>query len=154
VQQGTPGGAARGDQIFHDFVLAVDGDGASAGQFFEVDAMTVALEGHVDAAVAYALTTQTVAQSGLGEEVDSPLLKDAGAHAFDHIITAAVFDYDGVDAFEVQQMSQEQPRGSGPHDRHLSAEARHTRSMMAAMPCPTPMHIVQSAYRPPDRSSW
>jgi hypothetical protein len=30
----------------------------------------------------------------------------------------------------------------------------HTRSSSSAMPCPTPMHIVHSARRAPDTSSW
>ena len=40
---------SRPDQILDDFLLAVNSDGASAGQFVHVDAMTRAVEIQLDA---------------------------------------------------------------------------------------------------------
>ena len=37
------------DQILHNFVLGVDGNGAAVGQFIEVDAMAAAVEAKLDA---------------------------------------------------------------------------------------------------------
>jgi hypothetical protein len=43
---------------------------------------------------------------------------------------------------------------AAPEGGFLHAALDQTRSSTMAMPCPTPMHMVHKARRPPPRSSW
>jgi hypothetical protein len=53
------------------------------------------------------------------------LLQDAGPHAIDYVVTAAVLDDNGIDAIEMKQVTQQQSRGAGANNAHLRPEATH-----------------------------
>ena len=52
-----------GDQVFDQLVLAVDGDGAAAGQLGQVDAMAAAGKAQLDTVMNKAFAMQPVAES-------------------------------------------------------------------------------------------
>ena len=53
------------------------------------------------------------------QQVHRPLFEDTRPDAIDHIVAAAVFDDDRVDAVEVQQLREEQPCGTSTDDSNL-----------------------------------
>ncbi len=119
--QGPAGLEPRLDEIVHDLVLAVDGDRAAAGERRHVDAMACPVEGEVDAVVPHPLARQPPADAGLAHQVYRPLLEHARAHALDDVLTAAIFEDDGVDAFEMQQLSEHQTGRARADDAYLGA---------------------------------
>lgn len=126
----TAGCGAGFDQILDQLILAVDGDGAAAGEVLEIDAMAAAFEGEPDSAVAHALAAEAVADSGFDQQVDGRLFEDAGAHSLDDIIAAATFDDGRFDAVEMEEMTEQQARGTGANDSHLRAGLRHSSNGM------------------------
>src|SRR5215468_10971191 len=54
----TSSRAPRGDQVLYDLVLAIDGDGPSTRQLFEIDAMTLSAEADIDTVVPHPLAAQ------------------------------------------------------------------------------------------------
>ena len=118
---------ARRDQILHHFVLAVDGDRPTAGEFREVDPMPCAGEGDIQPLVAQAFAIQPIADARVAQEIDRALLEHPGAHALDDVILAAILEDDRIDAGEVQQVAQQQARGAGADDCDL-CPVSHSRS--------------------------
>ena len=92
MQQRTSGGPPCRVQIFLQFVLTVDRDGAAAGQLVHVDAMARAAEADVDAVMDEALAPHAVAESDGVEQIDRALFEDAGADAVDHVFLAPRFE--------------------------------------------------------------
>ena len=125
---------ARGDHVFHDLVLAIDGDAPAAGQARKVDAVPGAGKADLDAVVDEALALEPLAQPGLDQDIDAALLEHAGADATFDIVAAAILHDDGIDAGPLQQMGQQQPgrsraddadlRALGPRPRHQEPAAR------------------------------
>ena len=62
---------------------------------------------------------EPVVQSDSGKEIDRTLFENAGAHAIDDILFAAGFENEGVDAVEVQQLSEQEPRGAAADNTYL-----------------------------------
>jgi hypothetical protein len=63
------------------------------------------------------------ANSHFVEQIDGGLFEDAGADAFLTIFAAARFEHHGVDAAQMEQMREDQARGTGADDAHLSLHA-------------------------------
>ena len=83
--------------------------------------MACPVEGEIDAVVPHPLARQPPADAGLAHQVDRPLLEHARAHALDDVLTAAVFEDDRVDAFEMQQLSEHQTGRARADDAYLGA---------------------------------
>ena len=115
------GGKARGDDVLHRFLLAIDGDLLAAGERREVDAMAAALEAQLDAGVDLALGPHPFAKTRLVEHVDAALFEHAGAHAVLDIIAAAVFQHDRFDSRLGQKVGEEQARRARSDDPDLCA---------------------------------
>jgi len=110
----------RGDQVRDHLGLPVDRDRA-AGQRAQVDAVLLAVEREAQPVVHQALAFQARAEAGVAQRVGRPLLQHAGADPPLDVLAAARLEHDGVDARAVQQVAEEQPRGSGSDDRDLRA---------------------------------
>ena len=102
-------GEPPGDEVLHHLVLAIDQD-ALADERFEIDPAKLVVEAEIDAAMHQPLALHTFAHAGRDQEIGGPVLDHAGADARLDIVAAAVFEDDGFDAFEMQEMRQHQPR--------------------------------------------
>ena len=68
---------------------------------------------------------EAFADAHRGHQVHGSLLEDAGADALDHVVLAAVFENDGVDARTMEQMTEHQPGRPGSDDGDLGAKSTH-----------------------------
>ena len=114
------------DQVFDDFMLSVNGDGAS-GEIFEIDTMALSGEAKFDTVVNQAFALHPFAHAHLREQIDGARLEHACANAFLAILAGSVFEHDGVDALEVEQMREYQPGGTGSDNSNLRAYRVHPR---------------------------
>ena len=90
-----------------------DGDALAAGEFGEINVMSAAGESQVDAVVDEAFAFESFADTRLDHHVHSSLLEDTGADALFDILAAAIFDYDGFNSLEVEQVREDKTRGAG-----------------------------------------
>ena len=111
-------GAARG-LVARDLGLTVHHDLLAAGQRLHVDAVALALEQHVKAAVQEALLVHARAHAGFVEQVHADLLKHAGADAGQHVVWALTLDQDGVNAGLVKQLPEQQAGRAAADDGDL-----------------------------------
>jgi hypothetical protein len=115
--------------------LAIDRDGLARGELGEIDAMPPSLEADVKALVTQAAALQACVHTHRLEEVDGPLLEDAGPHAIDHVVAAAVFDDDGIDTVDVEKMAQQESRWARADDSDLRPLHGHAYlALSAALP--------------------
>src|SRR5205814_5148402 len=84
-----------------------------------VDMMRASREAKVDSPVEKGLAHETLAQPGLGQEIDGALLEDARANRRLDLRARAGVDDDGFDAAQMQEMGEQQPRGSRTDDADL-----------------------------------
>ena len=117
----TAGLETETDQVLDDLGLPVDDDRASVSEVAQRDAVPLARELQLDAAVHEALTLQALARAGLDEEVDDRLLEDAGADSCLDVLAAPVFQDDRIDALEVQEVSEREPGRARADDPYLGA---------------------------------
>ena len=82
------GAMSRGQQIADDLALGVDRDRAPARQLGQIDAMTDAAKGDVQAFVTHPLARQPIAEAGLVKQIDGGLLEHARSHALDDVLLA------------------------------------------------------------------
>ena len=68
------------------------------------------------------LALKPLADPAFSQEIDRGLLQNSGADTFDHVILCAVFNDEGVDPREVQQVAQHQTCRSRSDDSYLSAQ--------------------------------
>jgi hypothetical protein len=87
-------------EILHDFVLRVNGN-STTGQFLKIDAMPTSGEAQFDAMMNQPFPPHAFTNSDGIQQVDSALLKDAGADALFDVGAALRFDNDAFNAFEV-----------------------------------------------------
>jgi len=111
----------RVDQVSDDLVLAVDRDGLSGRELRHVDAVPSPVEADVDAFMAKPAALQPLIDTHSAEQIHGALFEHAGADAVNHVLSAAVFDDDGIDAHEMQDMPEQQPGWTGADDAYLSA---------------------------------
>ena len=109
---------AKADEVLDDLGLAVDHDRPPAGEVAERDPVALARELQLDAVVDEALALEALSGARLDQEVDDALLEHARAHAFD-VLAAPVFEDHRVDALEVQEVAEREPRRAGADDAHL-----------------------------------
>ncbi len=98
------GGRARVDQVLRHLGLAIDHDSLPSGQRREIDAVPRAAEENIESLVDQTFAVQPRTDAGVIEHLDRPLLEHPGANAAEHVLAAAAFDDDRVDAGEMQQL--------------------------------------------------
>src|SRR5580658_9621169 len=109
-------------------MLRVNGDGFTAGQVGEVDALTGAAKAQFDSVMHQALALQPRAYAGLDHQIGGALLEHAGAHALRDIFLRAAFEHDGVDALRMKKVREHQPSGSCSDDSDLSSHIIYTQT--------------------------
>src|SRR5262249_26155650 len=114
-------GKSTRDQIFYDFLLAVDGH-AFADEIAEIDVVQGAAECEIDAIMEHAFVLHAIADAGFDEQVARPLLDQSGTDAALDIVAAAILQDHTVDARAVEQMREHQPGGPGTDDTDLRAQ--------------------------------
>ena len=112
-------GLAGCDQVARHFGLAVDGDRLAAAQVFQIEAMERAAESEREAVMDETFVIQAFADAGLVQEVDHALFEHASTDARQHIVGAAPFEDDVVDAGARQELPKQQSRGPGADDGDL-----------------------------------
>ena len=123
--QRLAGRDARVDQILDDFVLSVDRDGAAAGQLRERNAMALAAERHVNPFVPQPFAREAVAEADLVHQIDGALLEHARADALDHMLLAAIFEDERMDAPQVEKVAEHQPCRTAADDADLGPNLFH-----------------------------
>ena len=113
-------------EIFHHFMLRVNRYALSTGERREINVVSATAETQVDSVMLEADAIQARAEPELVHQVDGSLLQHAGANALFHILAAAIFDDDGIDAFALEEMRKKQTGGTGANDADLRAHARPT----------------------------
>ncbi len=113
---------ARSDQILHHFVLSVYGDGAAAGELVHIDTMAAAVKTKFDTVMNQTFAPQTLAGTGLMEQIHGALFEYARADPLFDVFASLRLDYDGLDALKMEQMGKQEARRPGSHDAHLRAE--------------------------------
>ena len=113
------------DEILHDLVLAVHGDGTAAGELAQGDAVTHAVELEVESLVDEPFAIHPVADAERAEQVDGSLLQHARANPPDDVVTAALFQDDGVDACQMEQVAKQKARRAGADDANLRPRGVH-----------------------------
>jgi hypothetical protein len=68
--------------------------------------MTAAAESQLDAVVHQSFTPEPIAKTGVTQQVDGALLKNAGPDALLDVFPAARLQHNRVDALQVQQMGE------------------------------------------------
>ena len=119
VDRGAVERMAGRDQVARHFGLAVDGDRLAAAELFQIEAMKRAAEGKREAVMNQALLIQPLADAGLVQEIDHALFEHAGTDARQHIVGAAPFEDDVVDAGARQELPEQQSRGPRTDDGDL-----------------------------------
>ena len=81
--------------------------------------MALALEQQLDAVVGQPFGMGTGPDTGLVQQVHADLLQHASADAAQHVVGAALFDDDGVNAGFVEQLAEQQTGGACADDGNL-----------------------------------
>jgi hypothetical protein len=98
--------------------------------------MALGVELDLDPVVDEALTLQPVADADVDEEVDRPLLEDAGANAVLDVVARPVLEDDRFDAFAMEQLGEREPCGACAHDPDLrSHQAEPSGSVSPSTSC-------------------
>jgi|SRR5579884_1350119 hypothetical protein len=97
-QNGATLREASRDAILQYFMLRVNHDGATTGQFIEVYAMALSIKAQFDAVMNKANTIHTLAEAQFIHQIDRSLLKNACANGRFDIFSAPAFQYNGVNA--------------------------------------------------------
>jgi hypothetical protein len=84
-----------------------------------------AAEREKDAFMAQSNPRQTIAKARLAQQVHRALLQHPGSDTFDDVLLAAILDDEGVDAAEMEEVSEHEPGGAGTNDPHLGPDLTH-----------------------------
>ena len=108
--------------------------------------MPLAVELQLDAVVHEALAAHALAHARGVQQIDGALLEHARADPLLDVLATARLEHDRLDALELEQLRQHQPRRAGADDADLRAHqpAAVSRSNSAAWPCPAPTQSVAS----------
>src|SRR6185503_10591279 len=79
-----------------------------------------------DSVMEQAFALEAGSDSALDHEIDRALLENAGANPLDDVIPGSIFDNDGVDSRQVQQMAQHQTCRACSNNSHLRAYRFHS----------------------------
>src|SRR5207237_8179198 len=94
----------------------------------ERNPVPLAVELQLDAVVDDPLPLHAVADAGLGQQLDRPLLEHAGADAVLDVVAAAVLEHHGLDPLPLEQPRERQACRAGPDDADLRANGLHSES--------------------------
>jgi hypothetical protein len=72
--------------------------------------------------VAKTFALNTGADAHRSQEIHGPLLEDTCPHPVDHVIATAILDDDRINAVQMKEMREHQPRRSGADDSYLGSE--------------------------------
>ena len=86
--------------------------------------MAAAVEAKLDAVMHQPFAPQPLADPRARQDVDGALLEHAGAHPAFGVLAAAGLDHHRLDAVQVQQVREQQARGSCTDDGDLGTHAR------------------------------
>jgi len=113
------------NEIFDDFVLAVDGNRAP-GEILEINAVALSPEPQFDAVVNESHALHSFADAHLGEQIDGAGFKNAGADALLAILARPVLENDGLDALQMKEVRQYEAGRPGSDDSNLRAYRAHS----------------------------
>lgn len=113
--------AARGDEIFDDFLLAIDGDAAAAGELEHIDAMAATIEAKFETVVDEAFASHAFANTGFVEQINRALFENAGTDTFFDVVAATGFHDDRLDSLKMQKVRKKKARGACADDSDLRA---------------------------------
>src|ERR1700722_9498621 len=113
-----------GNQVLHNFLLAVNGDGF-AGEFNERNTMKPAVQTQLNALVTKAFPFQAFSDSGIAQHFYTGMLQNSRTNAFLAIAAILCFQYDRCDSMLVQQMRQHQAGRPSANDSDLGFGFRH-----------------------------
>jgi hypothetical protein len=83
--------------------------------------MSAAVEAQLDPVMHQPLAAHPLSYARRVEQVHRALLENSRADTLLHMFAALRLNHYGLDALPVEQVSQQQTRGSGSDDAHLSA---------------------------------
>src|SRR5580658_1262569 len=115
------------NQILDEFVLAIHGDAAAAREFVHIDAMAAAIEPKFDTAMNQAFAPHAFPEARFIEQIHRALFENARTEPFLDVFAGAGFDDNRVDAFEVQQVGEDEASRSGSDNADPRAEFRNCR---------------------------
>jgi hypothetical protein len=82
------------DEVFDDFLLAVDGNALAAGELLEINAVVACSETELGPGMNEPLAPQALADADCGEQFRRSVLEHTGAHASFDVLTGARLDDD------------------------------------------------------------
>jgi hypothetical protein len=103
-------------------MLAIDRD-RPASEAGKIDTVPAAAEAQLDAIVHEPFSSQSGTDTGIVEHIDRALLEQASANPPFDIGTRAIFQDNGIDALQRQEMRQQEPSGSCADDPDLCAQS-------------------------------
>src|SRR5580704_4577455 len=109
-------------------MLRINGDGFSAGEVREINAMCALVEAKIHTVMHQSFALQPFAYAGFFQQVNGALFENSGAHALLDVLAAAIFQDYGFDAVEMQQMRKNQTCGPGANDTNLRAHGLRPRT--------------------------
>ena len=119
----------RLNEIFHHFVLRVNGYGAPAGQLVHIDAVALPVKAQLDAVMDQSLTAHALAHARGVQQIHGALFEDAGANAIFDILARLRFHYDGLDPFQMEQVRQQKTGRSRANDADFCMQSRHNSAL-------------------------
>ena len=114
---------ARLVQVLGQLGLAVHHHRAAAAVLVQIDPLHLAVVGDEEAFVDLAFAVHALAALRLAHQRGEAVLQHAGADAAEHVLAALPLQHDGVDALQVQQLRQQQPRRAAADDANLGLHA-------------------------------
>jgi hypothetical protein len=115
---------ARTNQILDDLLLRINGDGF-AHQLLKIDAMALPVKAQLDAFVFQTFAFQALAHSGIAQDVNRTLFEYPGPDPCFHIFAGLAFQHDRLDALQMQQVCERQPRRPRSDNPDLCANFCH-----------------------------
>ncbi len=91
--------------------------------------MALAREAEIDAVVHQSLAAHPGVDAGLAQQIDRALLEHAGTNPALDIVARAPLEDHGLDAALVQELREQQPRWTRPHDADLGAHGARASSI-------------------------
>src|SRR3954469_12066016 len=110
-------------EVLLQFVLAVNGYGATSRPLMHVDGMQAAAEADVDAVVYEPIPHHALAEADGVQQIHGALFEHARAYALDNVFLTARFQYDGVDTAEVKKVCEKQSGRPAANDCNLRMHA-------------------------------
>ena len=106
-------------EVSRQLGLTVDDDRTATRIFVQIDAVHHAVVGDIETLVNLAFAVHPLAALRLTHQRGEAMLQNARANSAQDIVTAVLFEDDGVDALEVQKLRQQKPRRPAADDANL-----------------------------------